>query len=209
MDEELAESAATGSNSKFLFLSGRLALDLVNTEIVVRGKKGDLLGSPADLENWWEDVRKHYSESFVVENGQLEFDDKLLAEVKLLRGDLRRIFAKLAGKQTLNDTDFAELNRRLALGYQTLTVMPQGKPTGRYRLSGPATGKLLFEIAYSAFNLITGDELERLHQCQNDRCILYFYDTTKSATRHWCSLGCMNRARSRLNYQKKQALLEN
>lgn len=206
MDEELAESATTGS--KFLFLSGRLALDLVNTEVVVRGKRGDLLGSPQDLANWWEDARQHYSESFVVENGQLEFDNELLAEIKLLRGDLRRIFAKLAGKLPLNDADFTELNRRLALGYQTLTVTPEGKPSGQYRLTGLATGKLLFEIAHSAFNLITGDDLERLHKCQNDRCILYFYDTTKSATRHWCSLGCMNRTRSRLNYQKKQALLE-
>ncbi|MFL5652938.1 MAG: CGNR zinc finger domain-containing protein [Ktedonobacteraceae bacterium] len=49
--------------------------------------------------------------------------------------------------------------------------------------------------------LFTRAEKHRLHICKNERCILFFYDTTKSATHQWCSLECMNRARSLQHYR--------
>jgi predicted RNA-binding Zn ribbon-like protein len=56
-------------------------------------------------------------------------------------------------------------------------------------------------IARSALHLFTEADWRRLHQCKHDRCIVFFYDTTKSGTRRWCSPGCMNRARSIQHYR--------
>ena len=55
----------------------------------------------------------------------------------------------------------------------------------------------------AAATLLTERDLSRLHRCGNERCVLLFYDTTKSGTRRWCSLGCMNRARSLRRYRER------
>jgi predicted RNA-binding Zn ribbon-like protein len=49
-------------------------------------------------------------------------------------------------------------------------------------------------VALSAVDLLTRKDHGRLHRCENARCVLLFYDTTKSSTRRWCSTGCMDRA---------------
>ncbi|WP_371860020.1 CGNR zinc finger domain-containing protein [Thermosporothrix hazakensis] len=65
---------------------------------------------------------------------------------------------------------------------------------------------ILSTIALAAFQLLTEYDLTRLRACQNPACPLFFYDTTKSATRHWCSVKCKERARSIVRHrQSKQA----
>ena len=71
-----------------------------------------------------------------------------------------------------------------------------------YRPRDDDQGAVLLPIALSALYLFTQAEYHRLHHCKNERCILFFYDTTKSATRQWCSLECMNRARSLQHYRQ-------
>ncbi len=93
------------------------------------------------------------------------------------------------------------LNAILAMGYPALDVVSEGKMVPIYRAREADQGAILLTIALSAFHLLTQAEKHRLHKCKNDRCILFFYDTTKSATRQWCSLECMNRARSLQHYQ--------
>ena len=44
----------------YLFLSGVLALDLVNTEVVVRGKRYDLFATPEDVAEWWQQALTHH-----------------------------------------------------------------------------------------------------------------------------------------------------
>src|SRR5438128_2492762 len=124
MAKQVIEELPADNNDRFVFLSGRLALDLVNTEAVVRGKRGDLLNAVEDLAEWWEAVNPHHTESFVVESRPPAFDSELLGAVKQLRGNLRLIFAKLVGQQALEDSELALLNRLLALGHQTLIVTP-------------------------------------------------------------------------------------
>jgi predicted RNA-binding Zn ribbon-like protein len=66
----------------------------------------------------------------------------------------------------------------------------------------PAHGPLLLPIALSALDWLSSGDRPRLHRCANPRCVLLFYDTTRSATRRWCSLGCMDRARSARRYRQ-------
>jgi predicted RNA-binding Zn ribbon-like protein len=125
--------------SQFFFVGNVLALDLLNTEAVIRGKKRDLLSSPEDL---------------------------------------------------------------AALGYQSLEVTPEGELEPRYHASDREKQAVLLSIALSALRLLTQEERTRLRKCKNERCIGVFYDTTRSATRHWCTLECMNRARSVEHYRQ-------
>ena len=83
---------------------------------------------------------------------------------------------------------FTTLNAVLAMGYPALEIVSGREMVPIYRFRQAEQGAILLPIALSAFHLFTQAEKHRLHKCKNDRCILFFYDTTKSATRQWCSL---------------------
>src|SRR5713226_4953107 len=87
------------------------------------------------------------------------------------------------------------------MAYPALKLASEQELIPTYHTREAEQGTILLPIVLSAFHLFTRAEKQRLHKCKNHRCILFFYDGTKSATRQWCSLECMNRARSLLHYQ--------
>ena len=47
---------------------------------------------------------------------------------------------------------------------------------------------------------------ERIRRCEGDGCVLWFLDSTRSATRRWCSMqGCGNRAKARRHRAHRRA----
>ncbi len=203
-EEEQEETPQTPqSASEPLFLSGSLALDLVNTEMVVRGKKRDVLASLDALAAWWKEAHKQNAESqFVVEEEPIVWNVELLAAVKAIRADLRKLASQVVQTQAVEEEALEPLNAVLALGYPALQRTEQGTAIQVMRLRDAKIGSVMLPIALSAFRLFTEGDWQRIHKCKNDRCTLYFYDTTKSGTRQWCSLGCMNRSRSIQHYRE-------
>ena len=185
------------------FLSGVLALDLVNTEVIVRGRRYDLLCSPEDVANWWQEALTHHPDREQVkqETQTIAWSLPLLEKIKRLRAAIRTLCANVVEQQLFDQEALSALNATLALGYPALDVVSGKEVVPTYRAREADQGAILLPIALSAFHLLTQAEKHRLHKCKNDRCILFFYDTTKSGTRHWCSLACMNRARSLQHYQ--------
>jgi predicted RNA-binding Zn ribbon-like protein len=185
------------------FLSGVLALDLVNTEVIVRGKRYDLLCSPGDPADWWQEALTHHPDREKVrqETQTIVWSLPLLERIKLIRAAIRTLCTNLVEQQPLDQEALTVLNTILALGYPALEVTSGNDLIATYHTREADQGDILLPIALSAFHLLTQAEKLRLHKCKNDRCILFFYDTTKSATRQWCSLACMNRARSLQHYQ--------
>jgi predicted RNA-binding Zn ribbon-like protein len=94
------------------------------------------------------------------------------------------------------------LNVIFAIGYPALDAVSGQEIVPVYRTHEADQGVVLLPLALSAFHLFTQAEKHRLHKCKNDRCILFFHDTTNSATRQWCSLECMNRTRSLQHYRQ-------
>jgi predicted RNA-binding Zn ribbon-like protein len=195
-----------------LALRGALALELINTEVIDRGKKHDLLSSPDDLARWWAEACKHYPDERDIEGAgePIAWTGELLVAIKALRAALRTIATHVVEGQAVEVENLKPVNEILALGYSALEKTGQGAFKAAMHLRDPEQGSILFPIALSAVRLFTESDLQRLHQCKNDRCIVFFYDTTKSATRRWCSPGCMNRARSIQHYHlaKKEAAPE-
>ncbi|GLV54293.1 RNA-binding protein [Dictyobacter sp. S3.2.2.5] len=187
------------------FLSGSLALDLVNTEMIVRRKKQDLLSSPDDLAQWWQAALVHHPkhEDIVGDGAPMAWTVDLLEEVKEFRQSLRLLCTGLVEDPPITSPDLTMLNQMLALGYQSAQVTPQGKIMVVYHVYDQQKGRILLPIALSALRLLTEGERQRLHKCKNDRCILFFYDTSKGGSRQWCSLGCLNRARSIHHYRQR------
>lgn len=198
MEEKIAGDA--------LFLSGSLALDLVNTEQIVRRKKQDILSSPDDLAQWWQAALAHHPEhEHITGDGTpIAWTFDLLEEVKRFRQSLRSLCTDLVAEQITTPPDLTMLNQMLALGYQSVQATPEGEIVAVYRVYEQQKGSVLLPLALSTLRLLMETERQRLHKCKNDRCILFFYDTSKGGTRQWCSLGCLNRSRSISHYQRRR-----
>jgi predicted RNA-binding Zn ribbon-like protein len=197
------------SANEALSLNGSLALDLINTEMVDRGKKRDVLSSPDALARWWGEACKQYPDQCAIEGAgePIAWTSELLEAVQSLRMALRTLATHVVERHAVEEEDLKPVNEILALGYSALERTGQGNVKAVMYLRDPEKGSVLFPIALSALQLFTESDWRRLHQCKNDRCIVFFYDTTKSGTRRWCSPVCMNRARSIRQYQltKKEA----
>ncbi len=225
VEEQLHSESRQTSTPRldYVFLSGVLALDLVNTEVIVRGKRYDLFSTPEDVARWWQEVLTHHParrgrfiapiadlSAFKVkeEMPAIMWSLPLLERIKGVRAAIRTLCTNLVEQQPFDGEALTTLNAILATGYPALDVASGQEMVPVYRTREADQGAVLLPIALSALHLFTQAEKHRLHKCKNDRCILFFYDTTKSATRQWCSLDCMNRARSLQHYRhikKEQA----
>src|SRR5947199_9426096 len=78
---------ATRPAMDYLFLSGVLALDLVNTGVVVRGKKYDLFVTPGDVAEWWQQALTHHLDEGKVkaDAGDIVWSAQLLEMIKQFR----------------------------------------------------------------------------------------------------------------------------
>ncbi len=193
-------------NDDFFLCDGEnLALHLVNTEMMKRGKPFDLFTTPQDIAEWWQGQRLSHPAFDEVSRGHEDptlYDEELLKSVKTLRSALRAIFSALVVEDRPEQKDVNVLNAILSLGYSSLELTQEGDLWPVWHTTDTRHGTLLLPIALSAMRLITQGERTRLHLCENERCILFFYDTTKSSTRRWCSTGCMDRARSIQRYRE-------
>jgi predicted RNA-binding Zn ribbon-like protein len=187
----------------YLFLSGVLALDFVNTEVVVRGKRYDLFATPEDVAHWWQQALTHHpdGEKVKADTSAIVWSAQLLERIKRVRAAIRTLCTNLVEQQPVDGEALMTLNTILAMGYPALGAATGQEMIPIYRTREDDQGAVLLPIALSALHLFTQAENHRLHKCRNERCILFFYDTTKSATRQWCSLECMNRARSLQHYR--------
>src|SRR3954451_9522967 len=84
---------ATRPAMDYMFLSGVLALDLVNTEVVVRGKRRDLFATPENVANWWPQALTHHpdGEKIKADMDAIVWSDQLLERIKRLRAAIRTL----------------------------------------------------------------------------------------------------------------------
>jgi predicted RNA-binding Zn ribbon-like protein len=197
-EDAMTQAARGDREDGFVFRGGVLALELVNTEIAVRGKPVDLLATTEDLGRWWTVCRERYPAK--AGEAMEEATPALLEAVQELRGALRRTCDAVTQHVPGATPALAPINRALGIAHPVLS----GDLQQTYALA-PGGSAMLFHIARSALLLLTERDLSRLHKCRHQRCVLYFYDTTKSGTRQWCSLDCHNRSRSSENYRRRKA----
>ena len=173
----------------FLFIAGVLPLDFVNTELMIRGERMDLLRSEADLARWFHDA------------GLGRVHGKALDDVRDLRAHLRRTFLHLAAGGKLRPSDLAPLQGALASTPGTLTLDLQ-----RLDFTPAAPPSALFVLARSAAEFLTTADLSLVKACEGPTCILLFYDTTKSHTRRWCRMAaCGNREKVAAHYKRQRS----
>src|SRR5512143_655504 len=86
-----------------VFLSGSLALDLLNTELVMRGRRVDVLSSPEALARWWAEARQQHPEGDMVKSqGEpVAWTPALLDAVIAFRKALRIVCRQVVERQAV------------------------------------------------------------------------------------------------------------
>ncbi len=65
---------------------------------------------------------------------------------------------------------------------------------------------LLAAIARSAAELIAEGPAAPVHKCARPDCVLYFYDTSRTGRRRWCSMAvCGNRNKAAAHAQRQRS----
>jgi predicted RNA-binding Zn ribbon-like protein len=184
----LTRSPNRNSRPAPVFLAGHLALDFLNTRMRVKGEVVDLLQRDADVLHWLKQaglpVRKlarHATRT------------SLLDSARTLRENIRSLVEKRKAGQR---GDPALLNRFLS-GAQSHPRIVWNKPRSlkiekvRRKDTGEA---ILAPVAEAAADLLATADFKLVKRCEDDTCVLWFSDHTKSHRRRWCSMAlCGNR----------------
>src|SRR5947208_6140895 len=139
----------------YMFLSGVLALDLVNTEVVVRGKRYDLFATPEDVADWWQQALTHHPEEGKVEaeTPAIVWSAQLLERIKWVRAAIRTLCTNLVERQLLDGEALTTLNTILAMGYPALAAASGQEMIASYRTRQDDQAAVLLSIALSALHL--------------------------------------------------------
>lgn len=186
--------------NKFPLISGNLSLDLVNTELVSRGQRQDLLLSERDMLDW-----------LTVINGNNSYlDDQLSSKIK---ERIQRVFASILEMRTILRKQFELIadGNSIPDGFIAYLEKKIEKSPFTYKLSdqklvpipvGEAEDILQSYIAFDSLTLIEKNKLSSLKRCSNDDCVLLFID--ESGRSKWCSMKiCGNRKKvARFQHRK-------
>ncbi|HYL86653.1 MAG TPA: CGNR zinc finger domain-containing protein [Candidatus Angelobacter sp.] len=174
-------------------LGGRTAVDFVNA-------------IPPDSEIQWETLIDFLEATHITPADRaaqllaLPQSDPLVAEGLLLKArrlgsGLRKSFASLLHKQRIATEWIEPINEILRITEGHDEIVPEA---GGWRIEFIAREDglawLLAAVARSGAELIAEGAQARLRQCANPQCGLFFYDTSRTRLRRWCSMAvCGNR----------------
>jgi len=121
----------------------------------------------------------------------------LLSKARILAAGLRKAFAALLRKQRVATEWVSPINEilRITEGHDELVPSPAGWKIEFVAREG-GLDWLLAAVARSGAEIIAEGSQARLRICANLQCGLFFYDTSRTHQRRWCSMAaCGNRSK--------------
>jgi len=182
-----------------IFIADHLALDFLNTVVLLDGSEHDLLQSDADVRAWLElaGLLKPAEPLPPYQAQSLCLGSRKLRE--LLRGLVRR---RKLGKRL----DPSQLNTFLAAGRQRQElVLERGELRLEPRFEKATPEQLLLPVALSGAELLANADFELVRTCESPDCVLLFYDRTKSHRRRWCSMATCGNRHKVATFRERQA----
>ncbi len=176
---------------KFLWLANWPALDFINTEYTQAGERIELFTTAEDVADWLRAARLPDVPPAV------RSKERLLVAARDYRKCLHSGVERLVSSGDV-PADTISATNRLLEGDRFSFRLQRGR--GGFQLqrhwnfASPAD--YIVPVALSFAELLATADLSRIRRCRNPECPLIFYDTSKSATRNWCSLDiCGNKLR--------------
>jgi predicted RNA-binding Zn ribbon-like protein len=192
----------------FLFVGNHLALDFLNTRLVLAGSPKELLPDVGALVRW------------LVASGLLtrpkgkalakKWKDSpeaavLLRELLKFREPLRAVVVRQEAGFSVSNAFIAELNSLLKQHPGVIALQREGEKLGletAFELEKP--DDVWAPIAIAVAELLSDVSPARLRKCE--ACIVHFLDTSKKGSRRWCSMNiCGNRIKVAAYQRRKRA----
>lgn len=199
------------SPPKYLLVGGRLCLDFCNTTRDRTGSPEERISDYAELVGWsWRAGILNGEEAARLKRMARRSPTEALTVVEraiALREATHQVFsAAAAGRRVQGDALEllnAELGRAMA---RSQVVAADGSFTWVWSEGGRALDSMLWPIARSAADLLTGGDLSAVRQCSGHACGWLFLDTSRNRTRRWCEMRiCGNRAKARRHHERVRA----
>ena len=191
----------------FLFIGENLALDFVNTQRMRDGQVIDLIEDYAALMIWLTQAHvlsPAQAKTALKKWGRSTDGQQAHTRSRTLRAALRAMAEHVVAGKPVPQTSLAAINEVLRHGSAYVQVERKHHTfEKRAHADHAAAMQLLVPIAEAAADLLCHGDLSLVKKCDNPRCILYFYDTTKNHARRWCSMaGCGNRMKAAAHYRR-------
>jgi predicted RNA-binding Zn ribbon-like protein len=193
-------------------LGGRLCLDFANT---LDGRASEppeeFLHDYADLTHWgWhvgllEDTQR---KRLMAVAGQRPADAaRTFSSAIALREAVFRVFSAIAAGSCAAEADLALVQRNFLAGLAHARLVARRAHFVWEWADEDHLGRMLWEVARSAVELLTEGDTRRVKQCAEvtGGCRGLFYDLSKNGSRRWCSMeGCGSHAKMR-RYNARRA----
>ena len=183
---------ASAEGTRWWFDSGSFALDFAYTGAFAAEVAGERLHAPDDLANW-------LRERLPTAVGAARTRD--LFDATSLRDAIGRMARAAARGDRPRTHDIDVVNLYAATPDIPPTLDGGSRQAGR---SVQTVGQALSTIARDAVDLFDPANAGRIRECDGGDCTLVYLDTSRAATRRWCSMQrCGNRAKVRAHRARK------
>jgi predicted RNA-binding Zn ribbon-like protein len=180
-------------------LGGHLALDFANTiEDRAGPRPDDTLRTPSDLRRWG--VRLAVlSETDVTDLAH----DELEAALRL-RERLLGLLEAMTANRAPSAGDKIALAAAVADAHAHGDLVAAADGTLAWCWDSNVLPAVRWSVANAALELLSGPDANRIRRCAGSHCGWFFLDTTKNASRRWCSMrGCGNHAKARRRRERR------
>jgi predicted RNA-binding Zn ribbon-like protein len=195
------------SDKNFYFVGNYLCLDFINTQVMEGGQPVDLLGDFNDLISWL--AQAHVfdapkAEEIIGEWAGSSEAERVFGLALDFRADLRQMAERIIKGKAVSQSVIIQINDLLRhqFGHAILKRVKGGFEK-RLQADFKEPIQLLWPLAESACDLLCYAALSLIKKCENEACVLIFYDTTKNHSRRWCSMSaCGNRMKAAAHYRR-------
>jgi predicted RNA-binding Zn ribbon-like protein len=180
---------------EFVFVSGRLCLDLAGTKLWRRSLRTELLSSPDDLRRWIGEA------GLVDDPGPV--DSRGLERVRRLR---EAAYALVRNWPLGDSPDSAVAEALAEVNEAARLPLPKHQldASGRVLRTG-GVDEVLGAVGRDAVDLVGSPQFSRMKECANDECTRLFVDLSRSGARRWCGMAeCGNRHKAATYRQRKK-----
>jgi predicted RNA-binding Zn ribbon-like protein len=186
---DLSERNAVERKDDLLFVGGHAAIDFINTVHMVGGVLTDTLHSDDDIREWM-------ARSELTPGGSSTrwADGELLHAARQLR-DIA--VQGLESRKAKKRFPVAGLNAFLSHAVSYPQLVAEGSQSRIKRTYLARTPReFLAPVAEAVADLLANADFDVIRRCAGEKCVLWFYDRTKSHHRRFCSAAlCGNRAK--------------
>ena len=205
--------AITSQSSKewidgFLFVGNHLALDFLNTRLVLADGPKELLPDVGALVRWLVAsglLTRKKGNALAKKWKDAPHAAVLLRELLKFRERLRAVVVRQEAGFSVSNAFIAELNSLLKQHPGVIALQREGERLGletAFELEKP--DDVWAPIAIAVAELLSDVSPARLRKCE--ACIVHFLDTSKKGSRRWCSMNiCGNRIKVAAYQRRKRA----